>query len=86
MNRLATLHRAWQRYTGENCRDCPQTAHGECFRWGSMIPATPEHPLVGTWITEDEDSDSAFTFSAANTNSESPVSAEPTVSPSKSPT
>ena len=31
-----------------------------------MIPATPEHPLVGIWITEDEDSDAAFTFSVAN--------------------
>jgi hypothetical protein len=25
-----------------------------------------DHPLIGTWITSDEDSDTAFVFSAAN--------------------
>ena len=32
-------------------------------------PATsiaPNHPLIGTWITSDEDTDTAFVFSAAN--------------------
>jgi hypothetical protein len=30
------------------------------------IAAPADHPLAGTWITEDEDSDVAYTFSAKN--------------------
>ena len=31
-----------------------------------MTSVPPDHPLIGTWITSDEDSNAAFVFSVSN--------------------
>jgi hypothetical protein len=31
-----------------------------------MAPVSPDHPLIGTWITSDEDSNAAFVFSVSS--------------------